>query len=226
MSGMSDSKVDNEPSIEEILSSIRQIINEDDEDTSTDVAASGKDKPKSTEETAPEASDSKEDDVLDLAAFAEDEASEDDKPAEPTPSESETEMSEDKADETIAADDLDAMFDAPAEETKDEAPADDFAFEEAEIKSDPQSQQPSMNASVEDSIMSSDTVNAAAASLTKLAEANVKIDHSHAKGDGSITLEDVVKQMLKPMMKEWLDSNLPPLVERLVEKEIRKISNR
>jgi cell pole-organizing protein PopZ len=30
--------------------------------------------------------------------------------------------------------------------------------------------------------------------------------------------------MLRPMLKDWLDENLPALVERMVEKEISRIS--
>ena len=39
-----------------------------------------------------------------------------------------------------------------------------------------------------------------------------------------ITVEDMVAAMLKPMMKEWLDANLPAIVERLVENEVRRLS--
>ena len=38
------------------------------------------------------------------------------------------------------------------------------------------------------------------------------------------TLEDLVKEMLRPMLKDWLDSNLPPLVERLVQRYIAKLA--
>lgn len=38
------------------------------------------------------------------------------------------------------------------------------------------------------------------------------------------TLEDLVKDMLRPMLKSWLDDNLPPLVERLVRQEIERVS--
>jgi cell pole-organizing protein PopZ len=38
------------------------------------------------------------------------------------------------------------------------------------------------------------------------------------------TLEDLVKDMLKPMLKAWLDDNLPPLVERLVRAEIERVA--
>ena len=38
------------------------------------------------------------------------------------------------------------------------------------------------------------------------------------------TLEDLVQEMLRPMLKGWLDENLPPLVERLVRQEIERIA--
>jgi cell pole-organizing protein PopZ len=38
------------------------------------------------------------------------------------------------------------------------------------------------------------------------------------------TLEDLVAEMLRPMLKDWLDDNLPSLVERLVQEEIQRVS--
>jgi cell pole-organizing protein PopZ len=38
------------------------------------------------------------------------------------------------------------------------------------------------------------------------------------------TLEDLVKEMLRPMLKSWLDDNLPGLVERIVKTEIERVS--
>jgi uncharacterized protein len=38
------------------------------------------------------------------------------------------------------------------------------------------------------------------------------------------TLEDLVREMLKPMLKSWLDDNLPNMVERLVRAEIERVS--
>jgi hypothetical protein len=40
----------------------------------------------------------------------------------------------------------------------------------------------------------------------------------------SRTLEDIVKDMMRPMLRDWLDDNLPPLVERLVREEIQRVS--
>jgi cell pole-organizing protein PopZ len=38
------------------------------------------------------------------------------------------------------------------------------------------------------------------------------------------TLEDLVREMLRPMLKSWLDDNLPSIVERLVRAEIERVS--
>lgn len=40
---------------------------------------------------------------------------------------------------------------------------------------------------------------------------------------GETSLEGLVREMLRPMLAEWLDKNLPPLVERLVTAEIARI---
>jgi uncharacterized protein len=40
------------------------------------------------------------------------------------------------------------------------------------------------------------------------------------------TLQDLVREMLRPMLKAWLDDNLPTLVERLVLAEIEQMSGR
>ncbi|MBY0298217.1 MAG: DUF2497 domain-containing protein, partial [Methylobacterium sp.] len=38
------------------------------------------------------------------------------------------------------------------------------------------------------------------------------------------TLEDLVQEMLRPMLKAWLDDNLPVMVERLVRAEIERVA--
>jgi cell pole-organizing protein PopZ len=40
---------------------------------------------------------------------------------------------------------------------------------------------------------------------------------------GGPTIEDVVREEVRPLLKEWLDSHLPPLVERLVRAEIERV---
>jgi cell pole-organizing protein PopZ len=38
------------------------------------------------------------------------------------------------------------------------------------------------------------------------------------------TLEDLVKELLRPMLKSWLDQNLPPMVERMIRAEIERVT--
>jgi cell pole-organizing protein PopZ len=38
------------------------------------------------------------------------------------------------------------------------------------------------------------------------------------------TLEDVVRETLRPMLKSWLDENLPGVVERMVQAEIERVT--
>jgi len=40
----------------------------------------------------------------------------------------------------------------------------------------------------------------------------------------NVTIEDMMRDMLRPMLKEWLDENLPAVVERMVEQEIARAS--
>ena len=47
-----------------------------------------------------------------------------------------------------------------------------------------------------------------------------------AVGAGGKTIEDLVKEMLRPMLKEWIDRSLPPMVEQLVEREIARLTRR
>ena len=43
-------------------------------------------------------------------------------------------------------------------------------------------------------------------------------------GNHGLTIESMMREMLRPMLKEWLDEHLPSVVERMVEKEIGRIS--
>jgi cell pole-organizing protein PopZ len=51
-------------------------------------------------------------------------------------------------------------------------------------------------------------------------------DSGPAVGASGKTIEDLVKEMLRPMLKDWLDRNLPPMVERFVEREIVRLTRR
>lgn len=43
---------------------------------------------------------------------------------------------------------------------------------------------------------------------------------------GGPTIEDMVREELRPMLKQWLDTHLPPMVERLVKAEIERVVGR
>ena len=47
-----------------------------------------------------------------------------------------------------------------------------------------------------------------------------------AAATGGRTMEEVVIEALRPMLKEWLDANLPTMVEAMVAKEISRITGK
>ena len=66
---------------------------------------------------------------------------------------------------------------------------------------------------------------AAAASMGQLMR-TVAADRGAAVHRGGPTIEDVVREELRPLLKAWLDRHLPPLVERLVRAEIERVVGR
>jgi cell pole-organizing protein PopZ len=75
---------------------------------------------------------------------------------------------------------------------------------------------PAQNAAPERALLSSTTVAAVDSAFNSLAHTVL--------GNNARTLEDLVKEMLQPMLKTWLDDNLPGLVERIVRAEIERVS--
>jgi hypothetical protein len=69
-------------------------------------------------------------------------------------------------------------------------------------------------------IISSETAATAGAAFQKLADSIL----ARATGDRSI--EDITSDLLRGMLKKWLDDNLPALVERLVREEIERVARR
>jgi cell pole-organizing protein PopZ len=65
-------------------------------------------------------------------------------------------------------------------------------------------------------ILSRSTVSAVESAFSSLANTVLS--------NNARTLEDLVKEMLRPMLKSWLDDNLPGLVERIVKAEIERVS--
>lgn len=77
-----------------------------------------------------------------------------------------------------------------------------------------------------DSLISDATLAASVSALSALAQKPSPAApsvHGHAFRSGT-TVEDLVVESLRPMLKEWLDDHLPALVRNLVEKEIRRLS--
>jgi cell pole-organizing protein PopZ len=74
-------------------------------------------------------------------------------------------------------------------------------------------------------LASAETMTAAASSVTNLVRA-LTSDRSTQVHSGGPTIADLVREELRPMLKSWLDSNLPPLVERLVRSEIERVISR
>ncbi|MEG3169339.1 DUF2497 domain-containing protein [Sphingomonas sp. LB3N6] len=71
-----------------------------------------------------------------------------------------------------------------------------------------------------ESIVSRETAAATRAPLEALTRMMIKPD---TNSDG--TLEGLVREMLRPMLREWIDANLPHMVEDMVAREIAKIMN-
>lgn len=64
---------------------------------------------------------------------------------------------------------------------------------------------------------------AAAASLGSLETLSKLLVKPEPESDG--TLEGLVREMLRPMLRDWLDTHLPDMVETLVAREIAKITS-
>ncbi len=76
----------------------------------------------------------------------------------------------------------------------------------------------------EDKLMSDATLSASVAALQALAHTPAPLHSGTPAFRSGTTIEDLVIEALKPMLKEWLDGNLPAMVKALVEKEIRRLS--
>jgi uncharacterized protein len=96
-------------------------------------------------------------------------------------------------------------------------PQDDIEFTEAKAsRRQPAYEQPFENAAPARPILSHSTVSAVESAFNSLANTVLS--------NNARTLEDLVKEMLRPMLKSWLDDNLPGLVERIVKAEIERVS--
>lgn len=75
-------------------------------------------------------------------------------------------------------------------------------------------------------LVSEASADAARQSLEALTAVVTPVAPAVAPTAAGRTMEDVVLDALRPMLKEWLDTNLPPLVEAMVAKEISRIAGR
>lgn len=99
-------------------------------------------------------------------------------------------------------------------------PDDDLEFAESGLRAArrQQSFEPSFESqpAPQQQILSRSTVSAVESAFNSLANTVLS--------NNARTLEDLVKEMLRPMLKSWLDDNLPGLVERIVKAEIERVS--
>lgn len=212
---MSDPQAQQEPSMEEILASIRRIISEDEEapaDQQADAGPADEAEPEAESEATPEESPPEETPVVDdefgdiefapspaAAAAAEEETPE---PA-PEP------VVEDEPQEDVLE----------LTELADEQPA-----EEA-LEPEPEPGPAELVEAEDGALISDDTAIEASDALSRL---SATVDPAAlAPGiavGGAQTLEEIVRQMLRPLLSEWLDENLPGIVEQAVEQEVRRLS--
>ena len=78
-----------------------------------------------------------------------------------------------------------------------------------------------------DGLVSDKTLVTTMESFTRLRDASVKapLRHESAPTQGlNQTLDQLFESLARPMIRDWLDRNLPPMVERMVAKEIERIT--
>jgi cell pole-organizing protein PopZ len=76
-----------------------------------------------------------------------------------------------------------------------------------------------------DSLLAPAVAAAATASVGQLLRA-VSSERGAAVTRGGPSIEDVVREELRPLLKSWLDQHLPAIVERLVRAEIERVTGR
>ena len=186
-----------EPSMEEILASIRRIISDDETKPAEEAAA-----PQPEVALQPEPVVAIDDDVLDLGAEAALVAAPVPEPAPVAPP-------------AAFPDESDIAFveEEPVAARSPEPPIQPEP-QPAPVQPDPQ---PAF-AAVPDmaSLLSDQASSVVTNAFGQLA--------STVLSNNARTLEDLVKDMLKPMLKTWLDDNLPAMVERLVRAEIERVA--
>ena len=85
--------------------------------------------------------------------------------------------------------------------------------------------QPPPDVGAGDSILSQNVALSSTDALQELAKALLS-KRDIGIGSRDMTLEGLIREILRPLLREWLDQNLPYLIERLVKKEIDHMVNR
>lgn len=207
---MAEQAAENEPSMEEILSSIRRIINED--DAPAEAEAEAEPAPAAAApEPAPEPEGNDQGAIDDIFGDAGDDDGGDvleltDRIEEPSGG----------TDPIVGDDDLMIV---DREDDFEAVVAEEPAFEPAPAP-EPEIDFDSLETEVEDGIMSEPAVSAAMGSFHSLAD-TIRISDEEGR-----TLEGVVRALLRPMLKEWLDTNLPAIVDEKVQAEIDRVARR
>ncbi len=180
-----------EPTMEEILASIRRIISEDDA-PAADAAPEAEAAAEPAAAPEPVAAEEPEEEVMDLVD-----------PIKPEP-----------AAETHG--DLD-VFTAPAAAPVAAAPEPEPEPEPVFTPAPAPKLAPVSFAEPEERLVSDNTGAAAASAFGNLTAA------ISMPKDGR-SLEDVTRELLRPLIKSWLDENLPRIVEAKVEEEVQRIA--
>ncbi|MBT2186017.1 DUF2497 domain-containing protein [Sphingobium sp. H33] len=191
--------------MEEILSSIKRIIAEEDVATTQSPRAPRRAAPASVEDD----SDQADDQILELTDALPGESGAQAAAGEDAPPQTDTATEQEEPVMTAPArpESKPAKTDTKATETKAPRPR-------AAPAAAPAPTPPSV-------VMSDDSAKAARESLVNLSKLLVSPE------DGaSNTLEGLVREMLRPMLKDWLDANLPEMVESMVKREIDRITGR
>lgn len=216
---MADPKNTNdEPSIEEILSSIREIISDEDED---EVQIQ---EPKESNPVA-ERDEKEEDDILDLSAFAQEDETEIAGDVIEGESHIEDEPYEEFEQVHVTIQEID-MVDAEQDEEEEDNRSDILAHME-----DVQIHDANNEVYTEKDTKKSDDdkdflIDKMAEGATVNAMARLAENISLARNANGVTLEDIVKELLRPMLKNWLDDNLPDIIERLVSQELERLAQK
>jgi uncharacterized protein len=212
---MSDAKTQQEPSMEEILASIRRIISEDGDDDQMPLDTTPKAAKQDEEEEAIAPLPIEEDEQAPSPLVIE----EDELPPAPPPAIEEdvlelTDVVEEPADETPEIEEMSGLDPEP-----DLGGLPPLGDEDDTLDGNTSDE--------EESIISSATAAIAGAALSRLTEAPKEEAERPGRtlpiGNGAKTLEDMVRELLRPMLREWLDQHLPDIVEEIVSREVEKI---